>query len=149
MNKLIDFIIQAKMNGYASKGEGGESSVVDGGKMLEYRLDNLYYRDIYYGFDPFIGQEIVYEYDIAIWGMNFMGTCIEGADARAVYAFLKECLKKVEEDMPYRGPKEYSLGGYRYVNKAEGSMNGFQGEERIYYNDQEVYKLRYGGGIIK
>ena len=57
--KLNEFLIKAKLRGYASSGEGGETRLDNGGKVLSYKEGDYEYKDTYFGFNPFIGEEIV------------------------------------------------------------------------------------------
>ena len=59
MKELSKFLIKAKINSYASGGEGSRRVLEDGGKEFVFEEGQLKYRDRYFGFSPFIGQEIV------------------------------------------------------------------------------------------
>jgi len=61
-NIFTKFIIKAKQNTYAKSGEGGEEVLADGSKELVFKEKNFKYRDRYFGFNPFIGQEVVFLY---------------------------------------------------------------------------------------
>lgn len=54
--QLSKFLVKAKINTYASSGEGGERIFPDGSKEFEEK--EFKYRDRYFGFNPFIGEEI-------------------------------------------------------------------------------------------
>ncbi len=61
---------------------------------------------------------------------------------------LKESLKRVDKEIPYRGPTEYRYGKMDYFCTVRGDMNFFNGEEKICYENMEVYKLYFHGGRI-
>lgn len=148
--KLRLFIAAAKRNAYASAGEGGERALADGGKEFMFKRGDYTYRDIYYGSNPFIGEEIVWFKNKAVWGMNYCGRVVSKAVlVKEVYSFLKSALKKVTADNPFRGPEKYKCGNFSYVNKFEGTINGFHGFERILHKEKIVYGLEYQGGDIK
>jgi len=149
IKQLKQFLVKAKISTYASSGEGGEKILFDGSKELEFKEGNLRYRDRYFGFNPFIGEEVVFYKDKPIWGMNYYGkvTCND-FPAKKIYQFLQKVLREVREDKPFRGPDQFKKDGFEYVNKVNGDVNEFQGVEKIFAGNKEVYKLDYHGGLI-
>jgi len=146
---LNKFLINAHINGYASSGEGGEKSLPDGSKELEYKEELFFVRDRYFGSNPFGGEEVVFYRQQPVWLMNYYGKVIaESASIKEVYSFLKEALKKVPQDKPYRGPDNFKSGNFKYSNKVEGAVEKFIGEEKIYYKKELVYVAKYHGGLI-
>lgn len=149
IKQLSKFLIKAKINTYASSGEGGEKILSDGGKEFGFEEKEFKYRDRYFGFNPFIGEEIVWQNGKIIWGMNYYGKIIsEAIPAKQIYQFLQEALKKVTENKPFRGPDNLKQGDFEYFNKVEGMVKNFNGEEKIFYKKQPVYQLSYNGGLI-
>ena len=148
--KLAKFLVKAKINTYASSGEGGEEILPDGGKEFNFREKEFRYRDRYYGFNPFIGQEIVWQNKRIIWGMNYYGKVIseEMISPKQIYQFLRQALKRIREDKPFRGPNSFKEGDFEYFNKTEGAVENFDGEEKILYKKQLVYQLKYHGGAV-
>lgn len=139
---------EAKINTYASGGEE-EVRLKDSGKKFEYKKGNFYYRDIYYGFSPFVGEEIVFYQQKPIWGMNYFGKVIARlTSAKKIYLFLREALKKVPEDKPFRGPDNFNNDDFEYTNSVEGGLDKFIGQEKIFYKKELVYILDYHGGLI-
>ena len=143
-------MVKAKINTYASSGEGGEKILPDGGKEFNFEEKELRYRDRYYGFNPFIGEEIVWQNERIIWGMNYYGKVISEkmVSAKEIYQFLQEALKRIKEDKPFRGDKSLKRGDFKYSNKIDGTLEKFKGEEVIFFKKQVVYKLEYHGGLI-
>ena len=147
MKKLSKFLVKAKINTYAS---GEEEILLDGGKELEFEEKEFRYRDRYFGFNSFIGEEVVWREKEVIWGMNYYGEVLsEIASAKQIYQFLREALKRVEEDKPFRGPDSFREGDFKYINRTEGEIKKFKGKEMIFYREKLVYKLSYHGGLIK
>ena len=66
-----------------------------------------------------------------------------------IYTFLKEALKKVTEDLPFRGPEFFEKESFKYINKVDGDISSFSGKEIIYYDNKIVYFLYYHGGFVK
>ena len=64
--KLSDFLVKAKINTYAS------------GKEFDFEEKEFRYRDRYFGFNPFIGEEVVWQKKEIIWGMNYYGRIVSG-----------------------------------------------------------------------
>ena len=58
--ELNDFLIKAKIASYATAGEKDEIFNSDGSKELVYSENMFRYIDKYYGFNPFSGQEVVF-----------------------------------------------------------------------------------------
>ena len=149
IKQLSKFLIKAKINTYASGGEGGEKILPDGGKEFEFNEKKFEYRDRYFGFNPFIGEEIVWQDGKIVWGMNYYGKIIsEEIDVKEIYQFLQEALKKITEDKPFRGPNNFRREDFKYSNKVRGTLEDFEGEEKIFYKKQLAYRLNYSGGLI-
>lgn len=149
LNKFSMFLVKAKINTYASSGEEGEKILSNGSKEFEFKEKEFKYRDRYLGFNPFIGQEIVWQNGKIVWGMNYYGKIVsEIIPAKDIYQFLQEVLKKITKDKPFRGPDNFKNDDFKYINKTEGAIKGFKGEEIIFYKEQIVYKLNYQGGLI-
>ena len=147
--QLSKFLVKAKINTYASSGEGGEKILPDGSKEFRFREGGFKYRDRYFGFNPFIGEEIVWQNEKVVWGMNYYGEIVsEIISAKKIYQFLQEALKRVTEDKPFRGPDEFKKGDLKYVNETKGTIECFGGHEVIFYKKQLAYKLNYHGGLM-
>ena len=147
--QLSKFLVKAKTNTYASGGEGGEKILSDGSKEFNFKEKEFKYRDRYFGFNPFIGEEIVWQNEKVIWGMNYYGEIIaEIIPAKNIYQFLREALRKIPDDKPFRGPDNFKKSDFKYINKIEGTLGKFTGEEIIFYKKQPVYKLNYHGGFV-
>lgn len=148
--ELNEFLVNAKKNSYA--GNAKELILADGGKELIYEEDKFKYRDRYYGFNPFFGQELVWKNNELIWGMNYYGRAIDDFDIsiEEIYSYLKKALLKIPENAPFRGPELLKLGNYlQYINKFYGNVNSFIGQEEIYFIEDPMYNLDYHGGLIK
>ncbi len=144
---LNNFLIHAKINTYATSGEGDENILEDGSKELNFEQDEFRYRDRYFGSNPFIGEEVVWQGDKIVWGMNYYGLVTSDIlEPKKVYQFLKIALKKVTPEKPFRGPNNFKSDNFEYTNNCEGDINIFKGEEIIKYKNQIVYKLYYHGG---
>lgn len=147
--ELIDFLIKAKINTYAGQGEGGEMKLVAGGKEFFYQEGVWRYRDRYFGFNPFIGTEIIWKNNQAVWGMNYYGEIIsDKIDSKKVYQFLRQAMRLVQPDRPFRGPKNFQSGEWLYQDNSSGTIDKFNGMEMIYFIKDKVYELNYYGGFV-
>jgi len=147
--ELCKFLVKAKINTYASGREG--TILTDGSKELTFEEGEFVYRDRYYGFNPFIGEEVVFCKGKCVWGMNYYGYIIpsEGISQKEVYEFLRKTLKRVREEKPFRGPEDYEENFLKYVNNVDGDVSRFNGTEKIFYNGKEIYRLLYHGGYTR
>lgn len=148
--ELKQFLVKAKMKAYAGSGEGGAKTLSDGGKEIEYEENGFKYRDRYFGFNPFVGQEVVWQGDQIVWAMNYYGHVFNPlVRTQAVYQFLQKALAQVKEDRPYRGSPYFKELDFEYKNANRGTLDNFMGLEKISYKGEDVYRLDYHGGLIK
>ena len=147
---LLAFILLGKVSGYASGGEGQERTFDDGARGFESTGYGYRYLDRYYGFNPFTGTEQIYIANGSfLWVMNYYGkvlpTC---SDPMKVYTFLKEAMRLVSPDYPFRGPALFEKGNLRYENQQHGTLDSFHGVESIFENHEKIYFLHYHGGSM-
>lgn len=160
LKAFLSFLIVARQSGYAGGGKG--ITILRGGKQFQFDDAGFSYRDTYYGFDPFVGQELVWAYDVGwMWAMNYYGGLLRDicyhqkelprSSANKVYEFLRIALCQGKVEIPYRGPKSYSKGEWVYKNEWEtgSSIREFKGTERIYFKHILVYRGDYHGGFVK
>ncbi len=141
------FLITAKANSYASGLEGTKLS--GDGKELSFEEAGFSYTDRYFGENPFIGEEIIWKNGRVVWGMNFYGdVSSQAAPVGDVYIFLQKALRAANDDQPFRGPEHFSSQDLEYHNEVQGTIGAFSGVERIFYQDEEVYRLAYHGGVV-
>ena len=153
-NVFIDFLVRAKLNTYAAQGdESSVEPVLIGSKQLEYKEGSLLYRDIYFGFIAFVGQEVVYNNMSPIWSMVYTGKIYKKYESvvkiNEIYRFLRIMLQEIPRKAPYRGPSECNSGDFRYINEVTGDIPDFYGIEKIYFKGKLVYNLDYSGGRIE
>ena len=147
--QFTEFLRRAKLSGYATGGEGNEIRVGDGGNKFTFVERDLEYQDVYYGFNPFIGQETVIRQGKVVWIMNYSGkTSLERDEAVQLYSFLRMALRNSSAEMPMRGPSDFEESNYKYSNKYEGDIDSFCGHETILIDGKEKYWLQYHSGSI-
>ena len=146
---FVSFLLKAKQKTYATGGEGNERDLNDGTREMSYREGTLFYRDRYFGLNPFIGEEVVWEDDKVIWAMNYYGMVTDESIATGeVYRFLQRAMQGVGAERPFRGPNEYEEGDFQYRDASEGTVDQFTGEETIFFQKKQVYLLIYHGGKV-
>ncbi len=145
-NYFRDFLVKAKKTTYA--GDGKTQKRQDGCNELIFVKDNLFYRDRYFGSNPFIGEEVVFLKNNPLWVMNYCGRSLSKLKSKMVYGFLKKALLMVDEDLPFRGPQEFVEGDWRYINQVKGDLRFFNGVEEILHNGKRVYVCNYHGGFL-
>jgi len=129
--ELIDFIIEAKIKGYADP-NAKSTKLEDNSTELIFKRENYTYRDRYFGGEPFSGQEIVFQNNKEKWVMNYYGLVYDREiSIELVYTFLRKYLSKVTKDAPYRGPKHFKENDFEYINQYEGNYKEFKGHEKI------------------
>ncbi len=148
--RLEQFLVKAKVNAYAGEGEGGAGVLPDGSKELTFEEGEFRYRDRYFGWNPFVGEEVVWEDEQVVWAMNYHGRVIdEVVPAAQVYAFLQHAMNQVKTDRPFRGPGSLKEGELEYRDVSHGTVDQFTGVEKIFYQGREIYRLNYHGGGVK
>ncbi len=144
---LREFVVEAKRATYAGCGNKAVPSRLKS-KDLPYEKGPFKYLDSYVGDLHFAGEEIVWYQEDPVWGMNYYGTLFDDAP-EAFGAFLKEALRRVEPEAPYRGPRSYQQGELEFRCCWQGELSFFQGEEEIYYRGKLLYKLLFHGGRLQ
>ncbi|MDD7793578.1 DUF5680 domain-containing protein [Clostridium sp. 'White wine YQ'] len=142
--KVIEFLCKAKKKTYAGRGAEVEPSRPSS-HDLRYIEGNFKYIDTYLGGRNFAGEEAIWQEDVPIWSMNYIGRVLSEEFSGG---FLKEVLSNVNNKYPYRGPLVYENGEYKYHAIINGEFSWFQGYEEIYYNHKKVYECFFHGGNI-
>lgn len=146
--QLLSFIYEASQNTYASEDESLRKKQDDGSTTIEYTSGDWHYHDNYFGGEPYGGREVVFYKGKAEWMMVYYGWVEKGASIKEVYPMLANALRRSSPDLPYRGPEEYKNGVLTYVNKVDGDVENFMGEEFILKNDTIIFQTSYCGGMI-
>ncbi len=149
LTRLAGFLVKAKRAGYASGDKTRIHTLEDGGMEARFSQGDLTYRDRWYGGTSFAGEEIVWQQGRAVWALDFYGANRPGTSAppEEFTKFHKSALQRVEAARPYRGPALYRDGRFTYVTDVSGSIEEFRGTERVFYDDVEVYRMEFHGGL--
>ncbi|MEK6872867.1 MAG: DUF5680 domain-containing protein [Nanoarchaeota archaeon] len=152
--KLNKCLVRAKKNTYAASAK--EVILEDGARELIYEEDVFKYRDRYYGFNPFSGQELVLKNNELEWVMNYYGMIFSDkimgkTTEEEIYIFLRDALKNVYADAPYRGPSKFESGNLTYFCNFDGEILRFKRKEFIHHNhiNCRMSCLEFHGGNLK
>lgn len=149
MMDFNEFLVEAKRNTYAG-GRARKIDLKEKGNLFVYEKESFQYRDKYYGYDPFGGQEVVSKNGKIIWIMNYYGMILcQEISSKDVYNFLRRSMSRISVDRPFRGPENFKEKDFEYKNEFEGDISDFRGIEVIYYKDKKIYSLTYHGGFVK
>ncbi len=147
--ELKQFLVGAKRNTYASQGEGQERRLDDGSAEFVYEAPGFIYKHRYWGFNPFIGHELVWQDGHIVWAMNYYGrTTSNLVSEDKVFAFLRP-MKQVDEDPPFRGPNSLRADDFEYRDESLDTVESFTGVERILWREREIFRLDYHGRVVR
>lgn len=147
---LAAFLVDAHRNTYADKNAAKVSSTRT--RSFDYRFEqnDLVYHDTYFGMRDFIGEEIIYQREVPMWGMNYFGIILaRNASESEVYDFLRKALMQDCTGIEAaRGPRIFRHDRWTYGNAIDGTLDDFSGMELIHRGEELVYRCRYHGGWI-
>ena len=146
--QFIQFLIEAKKNTYASDGKLSTPSRPDS-KDLLFQQGAYLYIDTYLGSLDFIGEEAVWHQQRPIWAMNYYGTTLTDEVPEGFSHCLKGALQNVPVEAPYRGPAYFRDGPFEYTCILKGSVDQFDGTEKILLGGKEIYRLIFHGGSLR
>ena len=146
---LCKFLVLAKKSTYASGDVSKKVIELDKSTTLIFEDGDFKYHDNYFGGEPYGGREVVFFKGEPVYIMVYYGLVNEDfANFHRIYKILQKALSLIPENKPYRGPKEYNEGDYKYTNNFIGKVDNFSGKETISYKGKEVYQAKYIGGLV-
>jgi hypothetical protein len=149
LENLKEFLCDARKNTYSANASSIDNPRLLASTQLEFQKGDYFYRDIFFNGDKkYIGQEIVYQDSKPVWGMNYIGTAQGAPLGKLEAAFLKEALFKLAEKCRLGQSCEYEKREFKYQDQGQGNLEEFLGQEEIFSNGKNIYKLNYQGGLI-
>lgn len=150
IEELDTFLRSGASETYANKDAPKVASLRPESEDYHFEKGNLAYHDTYFGARDFIGEEVVYESGVPVWGSNYYGRIlIADASKNEVYAVLRLALMNKSDDcIPVRGPKNFSYEDWEYECRIEGTLAAFEGEETISRGGKRLYRALLHGGFI-
>lgn len=154
LSELMTFLQKAMQAAYAGNGKTCTSQR-KGHREFEYHDRNWYYRDSYAGFYQSWGQEIVWYNHRPFWAQLYGGGMEESYQnqydiACQTFTFLKTALCQKEQPFQPRGPFLYHHEAFplwEYSCKWDGSVQKFDGFEKIRYDNSIVFTHQFIGGF--
>lgn len=145
---LKQFLVDSNKVGYAAGEEKKWVKESDCSTTISFKKGSFRSHDNFFGGEPYGGRMIVFYEGKPVWIMVYYGLITKGIETDLVYKVLRNALKQMPEDYPYRGPSEYREDSYTYINIWEGGVDRFSGEEKIIQDDKLIYKANYIGGFV-
>jgi len=145
---LRQFLADSNNAGYAGGEEKKWIKENDGSTTIPFEKGEWKSNDNFFGGEPYGGRIIVSYDGKPYWMMVYYGWVEEGVDANSVYGVLRNALKQMPADYPFRGPKELIDGEFKYSNSWKGDVSRYSGEEQITQGDKLIYKANYMGGLV-
>lgn len=145
---LKQFLIDSNKAGYAGGKEKKWIKESDGSTTIPFEKGEFRSHDNFFGGEPYGGRVVVFHKNKPVWMMVYYGWITEGVKADPVYAVLRNALKQMPEDAPFRGPKEFKDGEFAYLNDWDGDVEKYSGEEQITQGEKLIYKANYMGGLV-
>lgn len=146
--ELKQFLFQANLAGYAGGDEKSWVKDKDGSTTIKFSKGDWEFNDNFFGGEPFGGRTIILYKKKPVWIMLYYGWVKKGINVNPVYKVLRNALKNMPKQYPYRGPKMFREGSYVYKNRWIGEVDKFSGEERINKGKNLVYRANYFGGMV-
>jgi hypothetical protein len=150
IEQLQVFIVHAKATTYVGKGTKTLPYRPEAYE-LQYREDDFFYIDSYFGGSDFIGQETVYFQNKPVWAMNYYGRLLRPdlINAEEAGLVIQESLSAMYQEGRFLGGFHYQTKLGDYTDTSQGDFTTFTGTEWIDRNGEKVYELVYHGGLIR
>lgn len=147
-NELKQFLIDSNAAGYAVGDEKNWTKEPDGSTTIQFEKGDWKSHDNFFGGEPYGGRLVVFHKGKPHWIMVYYGWVKEGVETNTVYQVLRGALKEMPAESPFRGPKVYTEGEFRYTNTWSGEVGEYNGEEKIMQGDTVIYTATYLGGLV-
>lgn len=145
---LKTFLLHANAAGYATGKEKAWTKELDGSTTIVYKEGAWKSHDNFFGGEPYGGRVVVFHDGKPYWIMVYYGRVMEKVNPDTVYKVLRNALKRMPKDHPYRGPKRYEEGASVYTNTWTGTLKNFSGKEMITQDEKTAYEATYIGGLV-
>lgn len=145
---LRTFLVKSNEAGYAGGDEKKWTREDDGSLTIVFEDGPWRSHDNFFGGEPYGGRTVVFHQGRPAWLLVYYGWVAEESDPDRLYGVLKNALKQMPTDAPYRGPKRYEEDPFSYTNQWEGGIDRFIGRETIQEGSSLVYRADYVGGSV-
>ena len=153
IDQIREFLIEANKVGYGGGEEKKWIKETDHSTTIAYESGDWKFHDNFFGGEPYGGREVIFQGGQPVWLMVYYGLISDKTlDKNIVYKFLQSALMEAPADLPLRGPDhfEQEIEGQKWVyeNKANGTMENFSGQEKIFIDSREIFYTDYSGGLV-
>lgn len=146
---LHHFLLDSNQAGYAGGEEKKWLKEPDGSTTIPYEKGEWRSQDNFFGGEPYGGRIVVFHRNKPVWIMVYYGQVAAGIKSDPVYAVLREALKAMPTEAPFRGPTQYTHQDLTYLNTWQGDIPRYSGEEKIIDNRGNIiYQANYQGGLV-
>lgn len=144
----MNFILDSNRAGYAVGDLKNWTKENDGSTSITFEKGLWRSHDNFFGGDPYGGRITVFYENMPYWIMLYYGWVSKVDEINTVFGVLRNALKEMPQEYPFRGPKEFFEMEYLYSNVWNGDVNRFEGKEKIHKKDSFVYQANYFGGLV-
>src|SRR5437867_10339167 len=106
-DQLALFLLKSNEAGYAGGDEKKWTREADGSLTIVYEDGSWKSHDNFFGGEPCGGRTVVSHGGQPVWLLVYYGWVQQESDPGQLYGVLKNALKQMPADAPYRGPQEY------------------------------------------
>ena len=107
LSELKEFLIASNQAGYAGGKQKKWTKEPDGSTTIPFEKGHWKSCDNFFGGEPYGGRTIVFNKGKPCWMMVYYGWVAEGVETNPVYGVLKNSLKQMPKDYPFRGPSKH------------------------------------------
>lgn len=156
--KLLSFIAKAHKNTYAAPKEikrkyKCKKPILPGHKDYNFQEGDWEYHDSYAGSIWAPGKEVIFFKGKPVWAMSYQGRHNEEFSEEffqnKVFPFLQRALMQTPNNIPFRGPVEFTEEDFEYSFNIIGNWQYFTGREKILYKGLEIFFQDVMGELIK
>lgn len=149
IERIVPFLLEANRVGYASDKLQVET-LDDGTHQIVFEQGENRFVDVWWGGNPFAGQESVAVGGKVLWAMQYRGWMESGFEELSsdTFVFLRHALKECSAEEPLRGPKEFKEADWLYANSWGYNLENFHGKEQIWKASKHIYTCNYFGGAV-
>ena len=143
---LQQFLYLANARGYGNS-EVNEEKLPNGENIIHFRNGDFEFKDVYYGGEPYAGQEVIFANGRAVWAMQYRGRIEPDEDFAPIYAFLGKVLTGTKIGLP-RGIDGTREKEFSYDFKMDGDLDEFSAHETISRSGKIIYSADFLGGLV-
>ena len=146
--ELVNFILESNKAGYAEGNLKKWIKEIDGSTTITFEKGDWKSHDNFFGGEPYGGRIVIFHENRPYWIMLYYGWVNKAEEINSVFSVLRNALKEMPQEYPFRGPKEYCEMEYTYSNTWNGAVSRFNGKEIITKKDDLKYQANYFGGLV-